>query len=168
MKIKFLALPLLASSLFFAGCGKDKELEAFHDDMANFCTQIQQSAAALNAIDPASENAVDEMLSQLDTISSQFEELAAIEVPKQFSSVEDLADEASDYMNQAAATYQEAFANDSYDSSIGSTAFEYYSRAMKRLEYISELLQGQIPEDDSVTVVTEEEPSWGLEETQEQ
>ena len=38
---------------------------------------------------------------------------------------------------------------------VASAALEYYNRAVKRLNYISLILQGEMPTDDSITIITE-------------
>ena len=119
----------------------------------------------MNSIDPASDTAVNQLLSQLDQIDMLFQQLAAIEVPDdfedQFGNIEELADEAADYMTEADSLYHEAYAEERLDESLLMAADENYSRAMKRVNYIAQLLQGQIPEGDNITVIeADDEPDW--------
>lgn len=159
-------LPVIIATAFaLTGCGKDAALTAFHEDMNGFYESLYASAGALGAIDPASETAADEMLSQMDQMESIFQELAAIEVPDdyedQFGNIEELADEAAEYMTEAGALYHEAYEETSLDDSLLMAADENYSRAMKRVNYIAQLLQGRIPEGDNITVIhTDDEPDW--------
>lgn len=52
----------------------------------------------LNNIDPESDTAMEDMLTALDDLAAEFNTLAEIEVPRQFSAIENLADEAGDNM----------------------------------------------------------------------
>ena len=79
-------------------------------------------------------------------MSVQFEKLAELEVPEEFISIEELADDASDYMNEAVRLYSEAYEEDYVSDSLIQAAIENYDSAMKRINYIAILLQGEIPE----------------------
>ncbi len=153
-----------------SGCGSDQAMVAFHDEMDGFYTSLSALVNDLESIDADSDTAVDEMLSDLDEMNVLFEQLAAIEVPakmeEHFGNVAELADQASEYMAGADQLYHEAYAEGGYDESIAQAAWENYNRAMKRVNYIAILLQGRIPEDDNITVITEEnEPDWNGGET---
>ena len=165
----------LAAVLLFSGCGQNTALTAFHEDMNGFYESLSAAADAIEAIDPASETAVNELLAQLDQMDSLFQSLASIEVPDdyedQFGNIEELADQASEYMTETGVLYKEAYEQDTPDSSLLLAAEESYSRAMKRVNYIAQLLQGQVPEGENITVIeNEDEPDWtggDLEETTE-
>lgn len=153
-----------------SGCGSDPKLSAFYDQMDSFYQSLSITVNTLESVDPDSESAVDDMLAGLDEMSVLFGQLAEIEVPDKleahFGNVEELADQASDYMEEAGRLYHEAYADGGYDADIAQAAFENYTRAMKRVNYIAILLQGRIPEDDNITVITEDnEPDWNGGET---
>lgn len=153
-----------------SGCGSDPAIDAFHDEMDRFYSSLSESVNGLEAIDTESGAAIEEMLSELDEMNVLFEQLAAIEVPdkleEHFGNVAELADQAWEYMAEADRLYHEVYANDSYDQSVADAAWENYNRAMKRVNYIAILLQGRIPEDDNITVITQEnEPDWNGGET---
>lgn len=166
MKIRHKIVPaLLLGALLLAGCGKDAALTAFHDDMNGFYESLSAAASALEGIDPSSETAADQLLSQLDQMDVLFQDLAAIEVPAdyedQFGNIEELADEAASYMTEAGSLYHEAYEQASLDESLLMAAEENYSRAMKRVNYIAQLLQGQMPEGDNITVIeSDDDPDW--------
>lgn len=143
-------------ALLLCGCGKNESLEKYYDEMNSFTEDIQKSFNVLNSIDPSSENAVEEMLSVMNSLSDSFQILAEIDVPDEFLANESLADEAASYMKEAAVLYAETYSGDSYNESIAEAAQENYNRAVKRLNYISQILQGEMPEDESVTVITED------------
>ena len=82
--------------------------------------------------------------------------MAEMDVPKEFISIESLADEASEYMTEAVSVYHQVFEASEFDSATADIAGENYDRAMKRLSYISTLLQGELPDDENI-IITEEE-----------
>lgn len=161
MKKKAIAALCVLFALFFSGCGEDRALTEFHDQMDAFYQSLSTSVSVLENIEPASETAVDDMLSELDTMSQLFQELSAIEIPdkyrEQFENIEEFADEASAYMVEAASLYREAYADGGYDSMVADAARENYNRAMKRINYIAVLLQGRLPEDDNIIIQSEED-----------
>lgn len=150
----FLAI-LISSVFLLVGCG-DKKLDSFQDDMTKFKDSVVGISETMNNIDATSDTAIDDLLSCLDSMNEQFQFLAAIEVPSKFSNIETLADEASTYMSEAVSLYHEYYESIEFNDSVRQAASENYSRAMKRMNYISVLLQGNIP-DDSEVMVTEED-----------
>lgn len=140
------------SLILLTGCGKDEELEAYQQEMSAFFTDIGELNEKINAIDPEADNSTAELLSYLDTLKTEFENLAALEVPEEFESVTSLADEAGSYMAQAVDLYHEAYEAETPDKSVLDTAFAYYSRANVRLQYIVSILHGEIPSGENVTV----------------
>lgn len=166
MKLTLCAL-LLSAAFSLNGCGKDAALEAYKENMNAFYETIQEKSDAIDMIDTSSETAVDELLSLLDEINVAFTELGEMEVPKQFSSIESLADDAASYMTEANELYHEAYADGSYNDIKGDAAKENYDRAMKRVSYIADIFHGEIPDDANVTVITEDENGFSTEGTTE-
>lgn len=148
-------LGLYITAFVFTGCGGDAALDQYYTDMEQFTSQANMDFSTLNGIDPASETAVDDMLDAMDQLALSFQSLANISVPKQFLSIESLADEAGSYMTEAASLYHQAYGDGNYHEDIAAAALENYNRAVKRMDYISEILQGQMPSDDSITITTE-------------
>ncbi len=161
-----LAVVLMAPA-FLSGCGKDGELDDFYTAMDAFTIQANQDFEALSQLDPASETAVEDLLAAMDQLAASFETLSEIPVPRQFSAMEDLADEASSYMTEAASLYREAYADGQYAENVAEAAQENYDRAVKRMEYISQILQGELPTDASITITTENDAP-GFKEDQEE
>ncbi|MBR5360721.1 MAG: hypothetical protein IK123_07515, partial [Lachnospiraceae bacterium] len=79
-----------------------------------------------------------------------------IKVPKEFASNEQLADEAYEYMQEAVSLYHEYHDDPESDMSVFDAACENYSRAMKRVGYISSILKGEMPEGDDIDVIEED------------
>ena len=143
------------AAFLFTGCGGDAALDQYYTDMEQFTSQASIHFSTLNGIDPSSATAVDEMLAAMDQLAASFQSLADINVPKQFTTVENLADEAGSYMTEAASLYHQAYGDGNYHEDIAAAALENYNRAVKRMDYISEILQGEMPSDDSITITTE-------------
>lgn len=156
MKKKLLTL-LLSSCLILTitGCSNDEELTKYKTQMDNFFSEVETIHNTMNSIDPESETALDELFDCLDDLEILFVSMAELEVPSDFSSVEELADEASENMSLAVENYHNAYSSDSYNEYTAGTADEYYARANKRLQYIIDILHGEIPEGDDV-VITED------------
>lgn len=149
---------LLGMSLFLlCGCQKDAQLEEYKTQMSDFFDHIADLDSKMNAIDAQAEDAAVQLLSYLDAAETEFEHLADLEVPKEFISVESLADEAAENMTQAVSLYHQLYEGENFDSNIADAANEYYSRANIRLQYIISILHGEMPEGENVTIVTGEE-----------
>lgn len=149
-----LIISLLLSMIFLTGCGEKEELTTFKEEMNHFYTEVSSIESAINSIDEQSENAVSTLLINLEQMSVQFQQLAELEVPEEFISIEELADDAADYMYEAVRLYGEAYEEDYVSDSLIQAAAENYESAMKRINYIAVLLQGEIPED---AIVVEED-----------
>ena len=142
-----LFIVLLVSMFLFTGCGEKEELTAFENDMKNFYDEVSAIESAISQIDASSETAVDNLLVNMEEMAACFQTLANIEVPMEFISIEELADDASAYMDEAVRLYSEAYEEDYISDALVQAATENYESAMKRINYIAILLQGEIPED---------------------
>ncbi|MDD7027204.1 MAG: hypothetical protein PUI46_08985 [Lachnospiraceae bacterium] len=155
-KHKLLIIIGLLTLGLLAGCGEKKELTEFKENMSLFYTQITAIGESLNGITAQSEDAVASLLDNLDAMEEQFKFLAEIEVPAEFSNVEALADDASMHMAEAVNYYHQAYADGAYNENLLYAAAQHYESAMKRVNYIASLLQGEIPEGAEI-IVTEGE-----------
>ncbi len=160
MKKTLLTIALFLS-LMLAGCGKGtKELDAYYENMNAFTDSISTIKANMESIDTGSENALNEILGYLDQLQEQFKILADMEVPKEFSANEQLADDAYSYMQEANRLYHEFYDDPESDYAVFEAASENYSRAMKRVGYISSILKGEQPEGEGVDVTVEEDTDF--------
>lgn len=139
-------LPILS------GCKKDEELSVFKEQVEDFCDSISNIDTEINAIDPNSDTAIDDLLGYLDELELTFQQFAAISFPEQFSYLQQLAQESSEYMDDAVASYHEAYSNNSYNEYTADYAQEYYSRAYKRIQIIITFLHGEEPDDPDLTI----------------
>ena len=155
---KKLATLILATcfAIGITGCGEDAELTKYKTEMDSFFTDVEAIHNRMNSINKESETALDELFQCLDELDTEFKLMAAINVPEEFSSVETLADEASENMSLAVEKYHEAYSKDSYNEYTAATADEYYARANKRFQYMIDILHGKMPEGEGVTITTEE------------
>ena len=153
----FVRLCLVLTALLFTGCGKkdNTSADAYRDSMTQCYETIDASTRVLDSINPSSNTAVTDMLTQLDQINTAFQDMAALEVPEEYASVEKMADDAAYYMSESVRLYHEAYGSDEYLPDIGNDARAQYTTAMTYLSYIGQVLMGEIPEGDNVTVTYE-------------
>ena len=161
MKKTFLMISLLLSISIFCltGCSNEttQELAVYQASMETFCDNITYLNGEINKLDGSGENDIHELLSHLDTLNDQFAQLAELSVPEQFENVADLASEASENMNMAVEYYHQAYEGEKFNQNYADAAFEYYSRANLRLNYILRILHGETITDENVVYTTETE-----------
>ena len=149
-------------SVMLTACGEDPRLTQFKNDIDTFCSDISEIDTAINSVDTSnteSDTATAEVLANLDRLDIRFQEFAALDFPEEFDYLENLADEASEYMTEAVSSYHDCFTNDSYDETAAAAQYEYarqnYSRAYKRIQIIITFLHGEEPEDVGLSTQTE-------------
>ncbi len=165
-KLKILLLAISAAA-GISGCGKNSEEEKaladFSQSMSDFSVAIREADEKINSLDVSSDTSVDELLQILDDLDAEFTKLAEIEVPPQYAGIEPLADQAGENMSEAVSYYHSAFEAESFNQNDADVAYQYYERAMQRVEYIGYILSGdEIPEDENVTVYEEDNDSMIL------
>lgn len=142
---------MLIAGLFaitaLTGCGEDPKLTQFRNDIESFCTEISRIDTSINSIDASSEGAVAELLSYLDDLDDAFQGFAELDFPEEFDYLEEIADQAGDYMSTAVSSYHEAYGESYYDEYTAAYARENYSRAYKRVQIIITFLHGETPDD---------------------
>lgn len=149
----------LTTILCLTACGhtnEEKELADFSSSISSFTASIQDANQQINELDVNDANASQELLSILDGLDEKFKELADLSVPEQYQSIETLADEASENMTNAVSYFHSAYEGEAFDEQDADVAYQYYTRAMVRIEYIGYVLVGEIPENDHVTVQEQE------------
>ncbi len=155
---KYLSGVLVLAFLAIAGtgCGKqaDPKLESYKESMTEFYNKLSEYDSSINSIDPNSETAGDELLGVLDEMNQTYQNMAAIEIPDEFSGISDIAVEAADYMDKANEFYHQAYDGD-FDSDSEMLAAQYYQRANDRVLIMLQVLHGEVPEGEGITVETE-------------
>ena len=156
---KTITLILTAVCMCFAlcGCGNTEKLEAYYDGMMAFQGNIAIITETLDLIDESKTQAPSLVCDQLDKLTEQFKLMAELEVPKNFSGCEELADDAYNYMQEADRLYKEWAADpDNADEQLVDMAKQNYDRALTRVNYISIILQGKVPEGEGITITEED------------
>lgn len=156
MKLKYRLLFVMISIFFLlAGCGESRELKEFRTGFDSFCSDVAEIDASINGIDAAAEDSALTLLMLLDELDLEFQELAELAIPKEFSYLEELADEASKNMTLAVENYHYAYEADPYDAASADIASQYYERAYKRVRYMITFLHGDVPDDENVQILEE-------------
>ena len=154
-KICILSAVLCLSFLF--GCGNTEKLETYYDGMMAFQGNISIITETIDLIDESKTQAPALVCDQLDKLTEQFRLMSELEVPKNFSGCEELADDAYTYMQEADRLYKEWAADpENADEQLVDMARQNYDRALTRVSYISVILQGGVPEGDGVSITEEE------------
>ena len=153
---KFLIIAFVLA-VFMTGCGSrnSEELEAYKVSMNEFYDKLAYYNSSINDIDPNSENAKYELLGYLDEMNEAYQTMAATEIPEEFSGISDIAKEAAEYMQMADEFYHQAYDGD-FDEDSESLAAQYYERANARVMVMLQVLHGEVPEGEGVTVTTED------------
>ena len=157
-KYKYIAAAI-TTVICLTACGhtdEERELADFSSSISNFTASIQDANQQINELDVNDANASEDLLSILDGLDEQFKGLAELPVPEQYQSIETLADEASENMTNAVSYFHSAYGGETFNEQDADVAYQYYTRAMVRIEYIGYVLVGEIPENDHVTVQEQE------------
>ena len=163
LKKQALLIFIMTCMLAFTGCGEREELTVFNEQINDFYTEVSVLETEIASMDAETEDAVSVLLTHLQKMGTKFQQLADVEVPVEFISVEELAEDAASYMQEAVRLYEEAYAEEYVNDALIQAAAENYEYAMKRVNYIAIILQGEIPEGATVieTDGTEFEPYTG-------
>ena len=154
---KFCIILAAISISCLCGCGNTEKLEAYYDGMMAFQGNISIITETIDLIDESKTQAPALVCDQLDKLTEQFRLMSELEVPKNFSGCEELADDAYTYMQEADRLYKEWAADpDNSDEQLVDMAKQNYDRALTRVNYISIILQGGVPEGEGVTITEEE------------
>ena len=146
------------SLICLSGCGHSthqKELADFSVAMTDFTQKVKAANDNINALDSTNPDSVSELLFLLDNLELEFEALSETPVPEQYKSISDLSSEAKENMANAVDYYHIAFESTTFSVDDADIAYQYYTRAMTRIQYIGYVLAGDIPEDERVTVLEE-------------
>ena len=159
MKKRFLfGLSIIMLSLcVLTGCGKkaaDPELDEYKKSMTEFYDSLTYLDKAINSIDPESESAKSELLGYMDEMNEAYGKMAEVTIPEAFSGISDIAVEAADYMQKADEFYHLAYDNE-FDENSEMLASQYYQRANSRAIVMLQVLHGEVPEGEGVSVETQ-------------
>lgn len=157
MSKKYIMLLFITVLLTLCGCGNTDKLDAYFDGMTAFNGNVQIITETLELIDVEKESAAMQVCDQLDKLVEQFRIMSELEVPKDFASCEELGKDALEYITEADNLYKQWAADpENADLQLVDMAKQNYDRAMTRVNYISIILQGDVPSGEGVTVTEEE------------
>lgn len=150
LTVILLSLGLIATT--FSGCAKaDDPYAGYKKEMNNFFEAVTKINDEMNALDPEDDQAVEQLFAYLEELEEQFKYFSEIEVPDEFKVTEELADGAYDYMVEANGYFKDSFSENSFNEYTLEAAMECYQRANKRMQYVIDIIHGQLPEDESIT-----------------
>jgi hypothetical protein len=150
---------LALSALLMTGCAQQTDKNSiFESDINTFCDNIVKIDASINQISNISADeeglaaAKADLLKCLDQLNDQFRMFANMDFPEEYDYLEDMADEASEYMIEAVDTYHTMYEDDGYNVNLEEYADENYARAYKRVRIITALLRGETPNEEGLTI----------------
>ncbi len=140
-------LLVTACLILLCGCGQNPIDAKFDSEINTFCESVSAIGARMDAIEVDAEEssiryAASDLLSCLDELEVEFMKFSHIDFPEEFDYLEDMADEAGQYMSEAAASYHRAY-EDGYHREMEEYARENYTRACRRVTVILALLRGE-------------------------
>ncbi len=157
-KTSALIASILVMSVLF-GCGKSsaesEELSKYKESMTSFYNKLSFYNTEINTINPEAEDAPSQLLLVMDQMNEAYKNMASCEIPEEFESISEIAQEAADYMQSANDYYHLAY-DDEFNEDDEDLARQYYERANSRVKVMLEVLHGEIPEGDNVIVETQE------------
>lgn len=146
-----LLLAMVLTVVTLTACGEDPKLAQFRINVEIFCTKVSEIDTSINSIDAQSDNAVSDLLSNLDELNSVFQSFAELDFPEEFDYLEELADKSGEYMSIAVSSYHEAYKDNTYNEYTGEYAKANYARAYKCIQIIITCLHGDTPNDSDLS-----------------
>jgi seryl-tRNA synthetase len=147
MKHSILALFIICTLLLTGCSSKAEQVIAFQNELNSVITKMENIHNELESLDVKDKDASGQALEALSSLKDAFEELVAIDVKdEQFSFINDLAIEGSQYMEQAYKFFEEAYTSERFDRETADLAYQYLERATKRINVIITMLHGEVPE----------------------
>ena len=151
---------ILATSFLLTGCAqKDTKNVQFEKDMNTFCDNLVAIDASINEISNETGDeeglaaAKEELLDCLAGLNDEFRKFANMDFPEEYDYLEQMADEAGNYMTEAVNTYKKMYGTaDGYNVNLEEYAAENYERAYKRVRIITALLRGETPNEEGLTI----------------
>ena len=141
MKKKYDFLVLALIFLILSGCGKN-ETEIYTEEMNLFYETVNNISVSINAINPESDDASEQLMQCLNSMEQAFTSLETIAVPKEYSQNEEFGQKASSSMKQAVTLYHQAFQSTPFDSGTAADAKSSYEDAMKYARAIGNVMMG--------------------------
>lgn len=152
-----MAFTMVVSLSACSNSSESKELNEYKGSMETFFSTLEKIDETINAIDPDDQEAMELLYESFADLESAYYTMSELSVPTEnapdtFVYIEPLADEAYEYMLQASEYMHDAYSDSSYNENVLEAAMECYKRASKRVLYIIDLLHGQIPSDENISI----------------
>lgn len=132
---------ILLTILLLSGCGtsqKLEELQNYRSEMDGFCSSVSSLQAQIDAIEPDSESAQEELLSLLDQLAEASAEAAGFSTPEGYEEAGEMCRRASDYLQEAKGEYHAAFEADPFDTESFQKGLDSYQSAGRCLSLMLE------------------------------
>ncbi len=145
MKIKKLITTLSIILILSCACGKAEDdpsakLNAYHEGITAFNSEISELSARMDAIDINAEDASTNLLICLDEMNTHFEELSNLPVPDEYNGAKGLAVQAYSSMSEAVNLYHQLYSAESFDADLSARAKLRYDEAMGFVDSIGALI----------------------------
>lgn len=132
---------IVLTILLLSGCGTSqnlKELQNYRSEMDDFCSSVSSLQSQIDAIDPDSENAQQELLSLLDQLAEVSAKAAEISTPEGYEEAGEMCRRASDYLQEAKGEYHAAFEATPFDTESFQKGLDSYQSAGRCLSLMLE------------------------------
>ncbi|MCR5120105.1 MAG: hypothetical protein K6B44_10880 [Lachnospiraceae bacterium] len=145
MKIKKLITTLSIILILSCACGKAEDdpsakLNAYHEGITAFNSEISELSARMDAIDINAEDASTNLLICLDEMNTHFEELSNLSVPDEYNGAKGLAVQAYSSMSEAVNLYHQLYSAENFDADLSARAKLRYDEAMGFVDSIGALI----------------------------
>ena len=145
MKIKKLLTTLSLVLILACACSSEGDdpsarLNAYHEGITAFNTEISELSARMDAIDINADDAETTLLVCLDEMNTHFEELSELSVPDQYNGAKGLAVQAYSSMSEAVNLYHQLYSAETFDPELSSRAKLRYDEAMGFVDSIGALI----------------------------
>lgn len=154
MKKIYVSIVLMALLLLCA-CGNTDKLDAYYTGMQSFCSNVQIITEEIDMVNADKDVSAKQISDLLDRLLEQFKTMSELQVPKNFASCEELGDDAYSYMSESVSLYKEWMGTPDNEDLLRMSK-ENYERALTRVNYMSIVLQGGIPEGDNISTYEED------------
>ena len=132
---------IVLTILLLSGCGtsqKLEELQNYRSEMDDFCSSVSSLQSQIDAIEPDSENAQEELLSLLDQLAEISAEAAGFSTPEGYEEAGEMCRRASDYLQEAKGEYHAAFEAEPFDTESFQKGLDSYQSAGRCLSLMLE------------------------------
>ena len=138
----------LSWAVLLTGCssGEKEELESYYETMDSFLEKVRQETLSLEELDPSDPQAAETAVGILDEMKQSFSEAASADTPEEYVNVQEMIEQADDYLEGASGHFHDALAENPMNGDLYETGVKYYEKAMERIDYAITFLHGEVPE----------------------